>query len=158
MKEALYYKKLKDKKVQCQLCPNNCLIADGNVGFCCVRKNNGGKLFSLVYGKPVSVAIDPIEKKPLFHFLPGSYALSIGTVGCNLACKHCQNWEIAIGKPGQYPENDLLPEKVVELAIAKDCKSISYTYNEPTIFYEYVLDTAKIARKKGIKNTMVTKN
>lgn len=156
MKEALYYKKLKDNMVQCFLCPHNCVIKENNTGFCYVRKNIKGKLYSLVYGKTVSAQIDPIEKKPLYHFLPGSRAFSIGTVGCNLRCKHCQNWQTSQAKPGEFFTRGLLPEEIIDEAINQNCRSISYTYNEPTIFYEYMLDTAKLAKKKGIKNTMVT--
>ena len=158
MKKALYWN-LKDKEkktVQCILCPRNCVIADGNLGVCGVRKNKAGILYSLVYGNPVSTNIDPIEKKPLFHFLPGSTSFSIGTVGCNLKCLFCQNFDISQQKASEYEEEQLPPEKAVELALANGCKSISYTYTEPTIFYEYVLDTAKLARKKGLKNVMVT--
>jgi len=155
MKEALYYEK-KDNKLQCHLCPRNCVIAIDKAGFCRVRKNIKNKLYSMVYAKPISAHIDPIEKKPLYHFLPGTKALSIGTVGCNLACKHCQNWEMSQAFPGDFPEYDLPPALIVEEAIKTGCKSISYTYNEPTIFYEYALDTAKIAKKKGIKNTIVS--
>jgi|TARA_B100001971_G_C18240646_1_gene570618 pyruvate formate lyase activating enzyme len=155
MKEALYYKKKKNK-LQCVLCPKNCIISDNGVGFCGVRKNIKNKIYSLVYNKPVSIAVDPIEKKPLYHFLPSSVSLSIGTVGCNLTCKHCQNWEIARALPGILPEYGISPKELVEKAIENNCKSISYTYNEPTVFYEYVLDTAKLARKKGIKNIIVS--
>jgi len=155
MKEALYYKKLKNKIVNCALCPANCVIKPNNFGNCGARKNIDGTLYSLVYAKPVSVSIDPIEKKPLYHFLPGSNALSIGTLGCNLHCLHCQNYDISQSKADQ-PQKEIQPKEIVETAIKNNCKSISYTYNEPTIFYEYVLETAKLARKKGIKNTMVT--
>ncbi len=156
MKEALYYKKLKDKIVNCNLCPTNCVIKPGNFGNCGARKNIDGKFYSLVYAKPVSVSIDPIEKKPLYHFLPGSYSLSIGTLGCNLHCLHCQNYDISQAKADQFSGRELTPKELVEKAISNSCKSISYTYNEPTIFYEYVLETAQLARKKGIKNIMVT--
>lgn len=155
MKEALYYNKLKDSSVQCLLCPKKCFIADGNYGFCHARKNIKGKLYSMVYGNASSVCIDPIEKKPLFHFLPGSSSLSIGTFGCNLACRHCQNWTISRATPPEAFE-EVSPELLVEKAIDSGCESISYTYNEPTIFYEYVLDTAKLAKKKKIKNVIVT--
>lgn len=156
MKEALFYKKLKDKNVQCMLCPRKCVIAQGKRGFCRVRENKDGKLFSVVYARPCTEAVDPIEKKPLFHFLPGSMAYSIATPGCNLACKHCQNWSISQVMPEEVPCHEAKPEDVVERALQADCESISYTYIEPTIFYEYILDIAKLARKKGLKNTMVT--
>jgi pyruvate formate lyase activating enzyme len=156
MKEASYYKKLKNKIVNCNLCPTNCVIKPGNFGNCKARKNIDGKLYSLVYAKPVTVSIDPIEKKPLFHFFPGSFALSIGTLGCNMHCLHCQNYDISQEKADQFSGKEIPPKEIVETAIKNNCKSIAYTYNEPTIFYEYVLETAKLARKKGIKNIMVT--
>jgi pyruvate formate lyase activating enzyme len=156
MKEALYYKKLKNKLVQCQLCPKYCIIEDGNNGNCKARGNRNGKLYSLVYGKPVSVNIDPVEKKPQFHFLPGTNAYSIGTAGCNLHCKFCQNWEISQCAPDEIPFIELPPEKVVEEALKSGCKSIAYTYNDPVVFIEYVIDTAKLAKKKGLKNIFVT--
>ena len=152
---ARYWKSHGDKVI-CRLCPHNCIIIKEQSGFCGVRKNVDGRLESLSYGKAVSVNIDPIEKKPMYHFLPGSKSLSIGTVGCNLKCLHCQNWEISTTSPGQIKELDLPPEVVVQLAIDKGCESISYTYNEPTIFHEYATDIAKIARSKGIKNVIVT--
>jgi|SRR3989344_3547012 len=155
MKEALYCKKLKDKSVQCLLCPKNCFIAEGSYGFCNARKNTDGTLFSMVYGNASSVCIDPIEKKPLYHFLPGSSSLSIGTFGCNLSCRHCQNWTIARAVPPDAFE-EMHPKLLVEKAVETGCESISYTYNEPTIFYEYVLDAAKLARKKKIRNVLVT--
>jgi len=156
MKEALYYSKLKNKIVNCNLCPTNCVIKPDNLGNCGVRKNIDGKLYSLVYAKPVSISTDPIEKKPLYHFLPNSHSLSIGTLGCNLHCLHCQNYDISQSKVDQVSGKETTPEEIVQAAIKNNCKSISYTYNEPTIFYEYVLEIAKLARKKGIKNIMVT--
>jgi len=155
MKEALYYKKL-NGIINCVLCPWKCMIINGNVGVCRVRKNIDGKLYSLVYRNPVSVAVDPIEKKPLYHFLPGTEILSFGTVGCNLKCLHCQNFETSQAEPGDFPEHKVMPGEIVERAINLGCNSIAYTYNEPTIFYEYVLDTAKIARKKRLKNVIVS--
>lgn len=156
MKEALYYKKLKNNIVNCNLCPTNCVIKPDTFGNCGARKNIDGKLYSLVYAKPVSVSVDPIEKKPLYHFLPGSYSLSIGTLGCNLHCLHCQNYEISQSKADEFMSREVKPEELIQTAIKNNYKSISYTYNEPTIFYEYVLETVKLARKKGIKNVMVT--
>ena len=156
MKEALYYNKVEKNTVQCRLCPHFCTIKEDKTGICKVRKNVQGKLYSLVYGKAVAAHIDPIEKKPLYHFFPGTSALSIGTVGCNLCCKHCQNWETSQAKPDDFFARNLQPEKIVEMAKESECTSIAYTYNEPTIFYEYMLDTAKLARKEGIKNVVVT--
>ncbi len=156
MKEALFYKKLKNKIVQCQLCPHFCTLKPGERGKCHVRENQNGKLVSLVYGKPCSLALDPIEKKPFYHFLPGEMALSIATPGCNLKCKHCQNWEISQSLPEKVPLMNFPPKKIIEEAKKKNVKVISYTYTEPTIFYEYMLDTAKLAKKSGIKNTIVS--
>ena len=156
MKEAMYYEKKEKNTVKCHLCPWNCVISDGKRGVCKVRENQKGKLYSLVYAKPCSIAIDPIEKKPLFHFMPGHASYSIGTVGCNLHCKFCQNWTTSQAEPGSFAVHDLPPEKAVEEALANGCKSIAYTYNEPIIFYEYVLETAKLARKEGLKNVLVS--
>ncbi len=156
MKEAMHYVKLKEKKVQCNICPRNCVIKQDKYGFCRARKNEKGILYSMVYAAPCSVNIDPIEKKPLFHFLPGTRTFSIGTTGCNLRCKFCQNWQISQAMPDEVPFINLLPEKIIEEAINNNCKSIAYTYTEPSIFYEYVYDTAKLARKKRIKNICVT--
>jgi pyruvate formate lyase activating enzyme len=156
MKEALYYKRLKDKIVRCELCPRGCVIKENRYGNCGVRQNKKGKLYSLVYGKPCSRAIDPIEKKPLFHFLPGSMSYSIATVGCNFHCLFCQNYTISQAKPDEIPSMNLQSEEVVKEAIKNNCKSIAYTYTEPTIFYEYMIDIAKIAKKKGLKNVIVS--
>jgi len=155
-REALFYKRVKDNILQCELCPRYCVIKENEVGNCGVRKNINGKLYSLVYGKPVSANIDPIEKKPLYHFLPGSKSFSIGTVGCNFHCLNCQNYEISQAKFEEISHMDLPPKKVVEQTIKFKCKSISYTYTEPTVFYEYMLDSAKLAKKKNIKNVMVS--
>ncbi len=163
MKECYLYKKLKDKKVQCQTCAHYCLVEDGKRGKCGVRENREGKLFSLVYNKPCALNVDPIEKKPFFHFLPSTSSLSLATVGCNFACHSCQNWEIS-----QFPKSDrgevgsvletaeLAPEKIVEMALKDKLPSISYTYTEPTVFLEYALDTMKLAKKQGLKNNWVT--
>jgi pyruvate formate lyase activating enzyme len=156
MKEAMFYEKLDRMKVQCHLCPNNCIILHGRRGSCRVRENRAGTLYSLVYGLPCTAAVDPIEKKPLFHFLPASASYSIATPGCNLHCKFCQNWQISQRGPDEVPCFRLNPEEVVANALKNGCDSISYTYVEPSIFYEYVLDTAKLARKAGLKNVMVT--
>lgn len=154
MKEALFYGKLEGKKLKCGLCARGCIISEGKTGFCNVRKNIDGKLFSLVYGKLCSVAVDPIEKKPLYHFLPGSTALSIATVGCNLRCRFCQNFEIA--QVREIFGGETSPKEIVKLAKENKTKSIAYTYTEPTIFYEFALDTMKIAKKEGIKNVWVS--
>jgi pyruvate formate lyase activating enzyme len=129
-------------------------MENGQHSKCRARMNKDGKLYSLVYGKPCAVHIDPIEKKPFFHFLPGTTAFSIATAGCVLSCKFCQNWQISQAKPEDTDTYDLLPDKVVSNAISYKCKSVTYTYTEPTVFYEYMYDTAIIAKKNGIKNTM----
>lgn len=153
MKEALLYKKVEGKKVRCQACAHYCLIPPGQEGICRVRKNQNGKLYSLVYNKAAAANIDPIAKKPLYHFLPGTYTYSIATVGCNFRCANCQNWHISqTGRGGQ----ELPPKKIVQQAIANHCPSISYTYTEPTIFLEYALETMKLAREKNLKNIWVT--
>lgn len=151
--EALYYHK-NEGAVECCLCPRDCKIGEGEVGFCKVRKNVNGKLISLVYGKIIALAIDPIEKKPLFHFLPGEKILSFGTVGCNLKCNFCQNWEIS--QVDSVEGEEILPKDLVDLAISKNCKMIAATYNEPTIFFEFMLDVFKLAKKKGLKTVVVS--
>jgi len=154
MKEAMFYDKLKDKKVQCRLCARNCIIPENKMGICRVRKNINGKLYSLVYDKVHSAQPDHIEKKPLYHFAPGSYAFSICTVGCNWKCAYCCNW--IISQESDIRGESLAPEQIVKLAMENECQGISYTYTEPTIFYELAYDTAKIAHKKGLFNTFVT--
>ena len=158
MKEAILYKKLSQKNVQCRACPNFCVLAPGSKGKCEVRQNKNGKLYSLVYGKVAAINIDPIEKKPFFHFLPGSESLSFGTVGCNLSCKNCQNWEISQSFKNSDIINgeNLLPAKIVETAIRYKCKSISCTYTEPTVFVEFALETMKLAKKKRLKTCWVS--
>lgn len=152
--KARYYKKIKEGIVQCVLCPNFCTLKENELGKCNVRKNIKSELIPLSYGYPISMNIDPIEKKPLFHFLPGSKSFSIGMAGCNFHCLNCQNWEISQISP---PKTEYVePKKVVELAIKNKCDSIAYTYTEPLVAYEYVLDIAKIAKKKGVKNVIVS--
>ncbi|MEA3369117.1 MAG: AmmeMemoRadiSam system radical SAM enzyme [Candidatus Ratteibacteria bacterium] len=152
LKEASFYKKLDKKAVSCLLCPRRCRIPEGERGFCRVRLNKGGKLFTITYGCPCAVHIDPVEKKPLFHVLPGSAVFSIASAGCNLKCKFCQNWTISQTTPEYTYNYNLPPEEVVAAAKRKRCLSIAYTYTEPTSFYEYMLDTAKAARKQGVFN------
>ena len=158
MKEAYLYKKLAEKKVQCQNCAHYCVVAPGKRGICGVRENIDGKLYALNYGKAVAVNIDPIEKKPFFHFLPGSHSLSIATVGCNFSCKNCQNYDISQRPKPDRPilGEDLPPEEIVKIALKNNLPSISYTYTEPTIFLEYALDTMKLAKKAGLKNNFVS--
>ncbi len=157
MKEASFYEFEGDSSLRCRLCPHNCRIRDGAVGICGVRKNVDGNLYSLVYGKAVAAHVDPIEKKPLFHFFPGSRSFSIATVGCNFHCSFCQNSSISqVSKSNRIEGEDFPPEQVVSSALRYNCKSISYTYTEPTIFYEYAHDSAKLAKEKGIYNNFVT--
>jgi len=143
-------------KILCTLCPRYCKIGDGQPGFCYIRQNIDGKLYSIGYGRPTGFAIDPVEKKPLNHFLPGSTILSFGTAGCNLGCKFCQNWSMSKAKLDDDNSLDVSPEGVVELAKNYRTPSIAYTYNDPTIFGEYVINISKIAREEGIKSVMVT--
>ena len=152
--EASYYFKLDNKQVNCVLCPRRCIIPDGKRGFCGVRENRGGILYSLVYAKPVSIHIDPIEKKPLFHVLPGAKAFSLATVGCNLKCKFCQNWQISQASPEDVQALNLFPEEVIQKVKESGSPVIAYTYTEPTIYYEYMFDIAKLAHAAGIKNVM----
>ncbi|MFA4998954.1 MAG: AmmeMemoRadiSam system radical SAM enzyme [Candidatus Paceibacterota bacterium] len=158
MKEAYLYKKLPNSKVQCRNCAHYCNIPAGNLGICGVRSNIKGKLYALNYGKAVACHIDPIEKKPFFHFLPNTYSLSVATVGCNLNCKNCQNWDISQNFKGinRVPGEDLSPKEIVKKALINKLPSISYTYTEPAVFSEYALETMDIARGKKIKNAWVT--
>lgn len=159
MKEAVLYKRLKDKKVRCNLCNHRCLISSGKRGVCFVRENRDGTLYSLVYGIALAANIDPIEKKPLYHFQQGTVSFSIATAGCNFRCEFCQNWQesqIAKGPEGRIVGRKLPPRRVVEEAKRAGCASIAYTYTEPTIFFEYAQDTAKLAKKEGITNVFVT--
>lgn len=142
--------------VICELCPHGCRIAPGQHGQCRARYNRDGKLISLVYGKPCAVHLDPIEKKPMFHFLPGTRAFSIATAGCNLHCKFCQNWEISQRQPEETPNEDLPPKAVIDGAVKNGCRSIAYTYTDPSIFFEYTVDASKLARERGLKNVLVT--
>jgi pyruvate formate lyase activating enzyme len=143
-------------KVQCELCPKRCLIAPGQSGECRVRINIDGVLRTVVYGYPCSIHDDPIEKKPLFHFLPTSRILSIATAGCNLHCRNCQNWEISQANPEDTPAYICPPERLVEIAKEQKFASIAYTYTEPIIYYEYTYDTSKLAREANIRNVLVT--
>ncbi|MBM3249642.1 MAG: AmmeMemoRadiSam system radical SAM enzyme [Candidatus Omnitrophica bacterium] len=158
MKEAYLYEKIEKSSVHCYLCSHHCRIAEGKFGFCGVRQNMGGELFTHVYGKAIASHVDPIEKKPLYHFLPGSTSLSIAAIGCNFRCGFCQNWEISQKsiRDGDFPGEDFAPPEVVRAALENKCKSISYTYTEPTVFFEYAFDTAKLAREKGFYNNFVT--
>src|SRR4030042_7116520 len=148
---ASFFEELEDGRVQCNLCPNRCILAENQRGLCGVRENIGGKLYSLVYGKPVTTHIDPMEKKPMFHFLPGKKIYSLATAGCNLDCKYCQNWDIAHRKPEDVKYRPMTPEEVVEEAISLDSTAIAFTYNEPTVWYEYMYDIARLAKEKGLR-------
>ncbi|MCJ7729759.1 MAG: AmmeMemoRadiSam system radical SAM enzyme [Sedimentisphaerales bacterium] len=145
-----------NQKVQCELCPKACIIGPGQSGDCRVRINIDGALRSVVYGYPCSINIDPIEKKPLFHFLPSSNILSIATVGCNLHCLNCQNWEISQANPEESTAASCPPERVVALARQNNCPSIAYTYTEPIAYYEYAYDTSRLGRQAGLRNVLVT--
>jgi pyruvate formate lyase activating enzyme len=154
--EAAWYTKREGGEVQCQLCPRLCLLRPGERGYCKVRANIGGTLYSLVYGKIAAIHVDPVEKKPLFHVLPGSRALSIATTGCDLGCVFCQNWTISQAYPEDAQTLTLTPRELVDLAKREGCQEIAYTYNEPTVFYEFMLECAKQARRAGIRNVWVT--
>ncbi len=153
---AKWWEPTEEDKILCTLCPRYCKIGDGQPGFCFIRQNFDGKLYSIGYGRPTGFAVDPIEKKPLNHFLPGSTILSFGTAGCNLGCKFCQNWSMSKAKLDDLNSLEASPVDVVNLAKRYDTPSIAFTYNDPTIFGEYVIDISKIAREEGIKSVMVT--
>jgi pyruvate formate lyase activating enzyme len=158
-KQALLYDKLDNKSVRCRLCAHNCKIAESKFGICGVRQNIKGELYTLVYGEAAAAHIDPIEKKPLYHFLPGSRAFSIATIGCNFKCGFCQNWQISQASKSRqdvFSGEQLMPEQIVSQAKKSNCLSISYTYTEPTIFFEYAFDTAKLAKQAGLANNFIT--
>lgn len=157
MKEALLYQRL-NGKVRCEVCQRRCLIAEGERGFCRTRLNRAGKLYSLIYAKVSSVSINPIEKKPVFHFYPGSLWLSMGSLGCNFLCPGCQNWEIAHAEVDLYPEltEEVSPEEAIRMAKSRDCLGISWTFNEPTLWFEYTLEGARLAKKEGLYTNYVT--
>lgn len=154
--EAKWWRPLEGDRVLCTLCPRYCKIGDGQTGFCFIRKNEGGRLVTLGYGQPAAIQIDPIEKKPLNHFLPGTEIFSMGTAGCNMGCFFCQNWDISKAKSDQVNSIPLTPEAVVENAVRNGCPSIAFTYNEPSIWAEYVIDISKAAHERGLKTVMVT--
>jgi len=163
-KLSYLFKKLDENKVQCLTCSWYCLLKEGERGKCGVRVNKKGELYFLLYGKSCAANIDPIEKKPFYHFLPGSFSFSFATVGCNFSCLNCQNWDISQGPKNENLKEkeikemgfDLMPEEIVKKAKENNCQSISYTYTEPTIFLEYALDTMKLAKKAGLKNNWVS--
>ncbi len=159
MKEAMLYSPLEDRKVQCGLCHHRCILSPSKRGICGVRENREGKLYTLVYGRAISLNVDPVEKKPLFHFFPGSTSFSMAAVGCNFRCLQCQNHEISQmprDRNGRIGGSEVSPPEIVSLAKQSQCRSISYTYTEPTVYFEYAYDTAQQARQEGIKNIFVT--
>jgi len=153
---AGYSESMEGSLVRCLLCPKKCVIPEGKTGFCGVRKNTGGVLYSLSYGHPCSVHADPIEKKPFFHVLPGSYSLSISTVGCNFECKFCQNWQISQSTPEMVHTSYTPPEKIVSKAVSNNLPSVTYTYGEPVVFIEYAQDISRLASEHGLKSFVVT--
>ena len=155
-KPAKFWEKSSEDKVKCTLCPRECIISSGKLGFCRGRKNIDGKLYTIVYGEATAANPDPIEKKPLYHFYPGSKVFSMSTVGCNFECKHCQNWSLSQSSPNETKTQKIEPEEAVEMAKSSNCQGISYTYGEPVIWFEYCLDTAKLAQKEGLYNVFVT--
>lgn len=154
MEEAKWYKEVDDEKIRCELCPHECVLVTEQTGICGVRENQKGQLTTKIYGQVSATAVDPIEKKPLFHFYPGSEILSLGTVGCNLKCEFCQNYHIAHNREART--EFLSPKDVVKLAKDKDLSGVAYTYSEPIIWFEYLLDTAKLVQEAGMKNVLVT--
>jgi pyruvate formate lyase activating enzyme len=156
VREAKYYEKQAEKKVTCKLCPHECRVADLERGTCGVRENRGGTYYTLVYGNPCSAHIDPIEKKPIFHYYPTTEALSIATAGCNFVCKFCQNWEISQKRPEQVHSMKFFPKRVIDVALQRKCKTVAHTYSEPVIFFEYMLDCAIEGKKRGVPNVMIS--
>ena len=153
---ARWWETMPDGRLHCYLCPRHCHIGEGQTGFCFIRKNESGRLVQLGYGRPAALQMDPVEKKPLNHFFPGTKILSMGTAGCNMGCFFCQNWDISKAKADQVNSNSLTPEQVVKLTLQHGAPSIAFTYNEPTIWGEYVIDIAKIAHQEGLNTVMVS--
>ncbi len=156
VKEAMYYKKLEDDRVECELCPRKCTIADMERGYCGVRENRGGTYYTLVHSRVCALNVDPVEKKPLFHYLSGSKAYSLATAGCNVECKFCQNWQISQYRPEQIESIRLTPEDVVRDAKMSGSKIVAFTYSEPVVFYEYMLDTAQRSKEQGLGAVMIS--
>lgn len=151
-REARYWESLDNGWIRCRLCPRKCTVPPGGRGYCEVRENRDGVYHTLTYGNPCAIHVDPIEKKPLYHFLPATTAFSIATAGCNLNCRFCQNWHISQARPEELTNYDLSPRQLVDAAVRSGSPTIAYTYSEPTIFYEYMLDCARIAHERGLKN------
>lgn len=154
--ESRFFERFGNNLVRCAICPRRCVIKPGERGFCGTRENRGGRLVSLTYGELTALAVDPMEKKPLFHFYPGSLAFSISSLGCSFRCPWCQNWQLSQARPGEVPTRHVEPEEVVSMAKKRDCASIAYTYNEPLVNLDYIEDVGKIARREGVKNVLVT--
>jgi len=155
-REAEHYVHLGGNRVACQRCPNQCVLGDGERGICRARQNTGGKLYTLTYGQPCSVAIDPVEKGPIFHMTPGAKCLVVAAAGCNLDCKYCQNWQFALVNPEETKNYDLPPETAVQLALDNDCDAITFSYTEATVSYEYIRDIAKLAKERGLKTVLIS--
>src|SRR5271165_892366 len=154
--EARFYEKQPNRKVKCKLCPRECVVGDKERGYCGVRENRGGTYYSLVHSRVCAAHVDPVEKKPLFHYLPGSLAFSLATAGCNVNCKFCQNWDISQSRPEQVPAQFLPPRQVAELAAKWRCPSVAFTYSEPVVFSEFLMDTADDAHEAGIRSVVVS--
>jgi pyruvate formate lyase activating enzyme len=154
--EARFYQKLANRKIKCKLCPRECTVGDKERGYCGVRENRGGTYYTLVHSRMAAAHVDPVEKKPLFHYLPGSVAFSLGTAGCNVNCKFCQNWEISQSRPEQIPAEYAPPRRVAELAKQYNCPTIAFTYSEPVVFAEYLMDTADAGHQAGIRSIVVS--
>ena len=156
VKEALFYEKLEGGRVRCHICPRECVVSPGQRGYCRVRENNEGKYYTIVHGRVCAYHVDPIEKKPLYHFLPGTTAFSIATVGCNLACKFCQNWEISQELPERVSATNMPPEKVAAAAQKYSSPTIAYTYTDPNVYYEFVLDCARAGHEEGLRSVVIS--
>ena len=157
-REAMLYERLEGNRVHCHLCSHHCVLAESKHGICGVRQNEGGSLHTHVYGEAIAANVDPIEKKPLYHFLPGSKSFSIATIGCNFQCGFCQNWQISqtTKREAGRPAGRLMPQDIISEAVRRDCRSISYTYTEPTVFFEYAHDTSRRAKSEALRNVFVT--
>ena len=154
--EAKFYQKLANRKIKCKLCPRECSVGDKERGYCGVRENRGGTYYTLVHSRVCAAHVDPVEKKPLFHYLPGTMAFSLATAGCNLNCKFCQNWEISQSRPEQVPSHYMPPKSVAEMAKQYDCPTIAYTYSEPVVFAEFIMDTADAGHAAGVRSIVVS--